>query len=49
MRVPEYSDQVQVVEVDLALARDKRFTPRNHVLDQRRPDQYRTGRGAGIP
>ncbi len=36
-------DDLHVTEIDLALARDKRFTPRNHVLDQRRPDQYRLG------
>ncbi len=42
---PTDGDQVRVVEVDLALARDKRFTPRNHVLEQRRPDQYRLDPG----
>lgn len=34
-------DSVAWVEVDVARARDKWITPRNHVLDDRRPDMYR--------
>jgi predicted amidohydrolase len=33
-------DEVKVVEVNLALAEDKRLTPRNHVIDDRRPGHY---------
>lgn len=33
-------EKVTVVEVDIALAHDKMATPRNHVLNDRRPDQY---------
>ena len=34
--------QVSIVDVDIALARDKMITPRNHVLNDRRPEQYTT-------
>ena len=34
-------EEVAVVDIDVALARDKRITPRNDVLGDRRPDQYR--------
>ena len=37
---PAAGDRVAVVEVDLAAARDKYVTPRNHVLDDRRVDLY---------
>lgn len=33
-------EEVGLVEVDLALARDKQVTPRNHVFDDRRPSEY---------
>jgi len=33
-------DEVRTVEVDLTRARDKWITPANHVLNDRRPDQY---------
>lgn len=34
------SEEVALVDVDIALARDKHITARNHVLNDRRPDQY---------
>lgn len=34
-------DELRVVDVDVADARDKWITPTHHVLDDRRPDQYR--------
>lgn len=34
------SEEVALVDVDIALARDKHITVRNHVLNDRRPDQY---------
>lgn len=37
---PVDEDQVAVVELHIAAARDKNITPRNHVLADRRPDQY---------
>lgn len=33
-------EEVAVVDIDIALARDKNITVRNHVLNDRRPDQY---------
>ena len=33
-------EEVAVVDIDVALARDKMITPRNDVLGDRRPDQY---------
>lgn len=33
-------EEVQLVEIDVALARDKQITPRNHVLHDRRPEAY---------
>ncbi len=33
-------EEVGSVEVEIGLARDKQITPRNHVLADRRPDQY---------
>lgn len=35
-----HGDELVVVEVDIALARDKRITARNHVIDDRRPEFY---------
>ena len=32
--------EVGIVEVDLTLARNKMATPRNHVLHDRRPEEY---------
>ena len=32
--------QVEIVDVDINLARDKMVTPRNHVLNDRRPEEY---------
>lgn len=37
---PPDRDAVDIVEVDLTLARDKNVTPRNHVFDDRRPGVY---------
>ncbi len=37
---PVDEDQVAVVEMHTGAARDKFITPRNHVLMDRRPDQY---------
>jgi predicted amidohydrolase len=34
------SEEVRVVEIDVALARDKMVTPRNHILNDRRPEMY---------
>ena len=39
-QAPAAGEQVEVVEIDVALARDKRITPRNHVFDDRRPEAY---------
>lgn len=36
----EDRDEVVIRDVDLELARDKMITPRNHLIDDRRPDQY---------
>lgn len=33
-------EEVRIVDVDMSLARDKQITARNHVLNDRRPDQY---------
>jgi len=33
-------EELAVREIDIALARDKMMTPRNHVLDDRRPEEY---------
>ena len=33
-------DEVGLVDIDLALARNKNVTPRNHVFDDRRPEEY---------
>jgi 5-aminopentanamidase len=38
-------DQLRVIELDPAAARDKWITPANHALDDRRPQQYRGGGG----
>jgi predicted amidohydrolase len=38
---PAVGDHTAVVELDLARARDKLLTPRNHLLDGRRPELYR--------
>ncbi|MCK4874073.1 MAG: hypothetical protein KAS72_15225 [Phycisphaerales bacterium] len=35
------TDEVCLVDVDLADARDKMVTPRNHLLRDRRPEEYR--------
>jgi predicted amidohydrolase len=37
---PQADVDVQVVEIDLAKARNKQITPRNDVFADRRPDQY---------
>jgi predicted amidohydrolase len=39
---PATGDHTAVVELDLSLARDKHLTPRNHLLEGRRPELYRT-------
>lgn len=33
-------EEAGIVELDISLARDKQITPRNHVLGDRRPDEY---------
>jgi len=33
-------EEVSLVNIDIALARDKNVTPRNNVFDDRRPDEY---------
>jgi predicted amidohydrolase len=33
-------DEVGLVDIDIALARNKNATPRNHVFDDRRPEEY---------
>ncbi|HEX7342834.1 MAG TPA: nitrilase-related carbon-nitrogen hydrolase [bacterium] len=33
-------EEIGIAEMDIALARDKMMTPRNHVLDDRRPEFY---------
>ena len=33
-------EEVGLVDIDIALARDKNVTPRNHVFDDRRPGEY---------
>jgi predicted amidohydrolase len=33
-------EEVGLVEIDPSLARNKQATPRNHIFDDRRPDQY---------
>ena len=33
-------EELRVVEIDIELARAKQLTPRNHLLDDRRPDCY---------
>lgn len=38
---PQADEDVRVVEIDLALARDKTITPRNDRLADRRPEMYR--------
>lgn len=35
------SEEIKVVNFDLSKARDKQMTPRNHLLDDRRPELYR--------
>ncbi|MCB2220131.1 MAG: carbon-nitrogen hydrolase [Bacteroidetes bacterium] len=37
---PENRDDVQILDLNLNLARQKMITPRNHALNDRRPDQY---------
>jgi len=37
----EQQEQVVIAEIDIGLARDKYITPRNHVLADRRPVEYR--------
>ncbi|MCB9463237.1 MAG: carbon-nitrogen hydrolase [Candidatus Eisenbacteria bacterium] len=41
---PETSEETRVVEIDPFLARDKSVTPRNDLLDDRRPEHYDCGR-----
>jgi hypothetical protein len=41
-RAPEDGECVRVETLDLALARDKRVTPANDLLADRRPRAYRT-------
>lgn len=37
---PPDTDHVGIAKIDVALARDKQATPRNHVFDDRRPADY---------
>ena len=39
-QAPATEEVVSVVDIDVALARDKMATPRNHVLNDRRPEEY---------
>ena len=39
-QAPQDEPQVSIVDVDITLARDKMVTPRNHVLNDRRPKEY---------
>ncbi|UCE60734.1 MAG: hypothetical protein JSU63_03080 [Phycisphaerales bacterium] len=39
-QAPETGNHVAVVDVDIALAHDKMITPRNHVIADRRPEEY---------
>lgn len=39
-QAPAQGEAVVVVDVDIALARNKSITPRNHVLNDRRPEVY---------
>ena len=39
-QAPQDEPQVSIVDVDITLARDKMVTPRNHVLSDRRPEEY---------
>jgi len=34
-------EETKTVEIDIALARDKNATPRNHIFDDRRPEEYK--------
>jgi predicted amidohydrolase len=40
LQAPPDSESVGIVEVDLTLARDKQITARNHVFQDRRPEEY---------
>jgi predicted amidohydrolase len=42
-RGPEQGEALEVVETDLALARDKKPTARNDLFGDRRPEMYRLG------
>jgi len=33
-------EEIGLVDIDISLARDKQITPRNHVFDDRRPEEY---------
>ena len=37
---PPDKDEVKIVEIDLQKARDKQITLRNHVFNDRFPDEY---------
>jgi predicted amidohydrolase len=39
-RAPKTRERIHVVEIDPAAARDKKITPRNHLLRDRRPEFY---------
>jgi predicted amidohydrolase len=39
-RAPEHREHLEVLEIDLAQARDKRVTPRNDLFASRQPDTY---------
>jgi predicted amidohydrolase len=40
-RGPATGDELYIAEIDVALARDKRLTPQNDILGDRRPEFYR--------
>jgi predicted amidohydrolase len=40
LQASQAQEETGVVEADVALARDKWITPRNHILDDRRPREY---------
>lgn len=39
-QAPQDRTQVSIVDVDITAARDKMVTPRNHILNDRRPEEY---------
>ncbi|MCB0806694.1 MAG: hypothetical protein KDC05_12915 [Bacteroidales bacterium] len=40
-QAPEQQDEVKFIEFDLDLSKNKMITPKNHVFNDRRPEQYK--------